>query len=284
VITNADLAAIITSDRIDDYVDLLGLIQDALPELEAASEPRHLVLESAPRLRAVVVLGARCTPGTVDEATLIGLAEGVSDQELDRRRAGVRVRGTALVLYTSGTTAQPRGCVLTHEALGRCWAAVGRVFELAPDDRCWAPCPLFHLGAIGPLLMCAAHGAAFISDTFFEASAALALIELERPTILYPAYPPITQALLTHPKFTEADLSAARAMLNVGLPDLLRQMQTAMPHVVQLSLYGLTEGGGAITYNRLDDDLEVRVETCGGCGSSEGSLICHVANGSWWSR
>jgi acyl-CoA synthetase (AMP-forming)/AMP-acid ligase II len=132
--------------------------------------------------------------------------------------------------------------------------------------------------------MCAAHGAAFISDTFFEASAALALIELERPTILYPAYPPITQALLTHPKFTEADLSAARAMLNVGPPDLLRQMQTAMPHVVQLSLYGLTEGGGAITYNRLDDDLEVRVETCGGCGSSEGSLICHVANGSWWSR
>ena len=33
-------------------------------------------------------------------------------------------------------------------------------------------------------------------------------------------------------------------MLNVGPPDLLRQMQAAMPGVVQLSLYGLTEGGG----------------------------------------
>ena len=52
-------------------------------------------------------------------------------------------------------------------------------------------------------------------------------------------------------------MTAARAMLNVGPPNLLRQMQGAMPHVVQLSLYGLTEGGGAITYNRID--LGVRV-------------------------
>ena len=150
-------------------------------------------------------------PGTVDERGLLEAADAVSDAELDHRRAGVRVRGTALVLYTSGTTAQPRGCMLTHEALVRCWTNVGRVFGLTAEDRCWAPCPLFHLGAVGPLLMCAAHGAAFISDTFFEATAALGLLEHERPTVLYPAYPPITQAVLTHPAFADDQHARRRA-------------------------------------------------------------------------
>jgi acyl-CoA synthetase (AMP-forming)/AMP-acid ligase II len=263
VITNAELAAIVTSDRIDDYVDLLGLIQEALPGLAESAEPDRLALAAAPLLRAVAVLGSRRSSGTVDEASLLEAAATVTEAELDHRRAGVAVRGTALVLYTSGTTAQPRGCILTHEALVRCWTNVGRVFAMDCEDRCWAPCPLFHLGAVGPLLMCAAHGAAFVSDTFFEATSALGLLERERPTILYPAYPPITQAVLTHPAFAGTDVSAARAMLNVGPPDLLRQMQSALPHVIQLSLYGLTEGGGAITYNRLGDDLDVRVETCG---------------------
>jgi acyl-CoA synthetase (AMP-forming)/AMP-acid ligase II len=244
VITHADLAAIITSDRIDEHVDLLGLIQGALPALADASEPGRLALGSAaPRLRAVVVLGARRSPGTVDEARLLSLAEGVGEEELDRRRSGVRVRGTAVVLYTSGTTSQPRGCILTHEALVRAWTEVGRILRMGPQDRCWAPCPLFHLGAVGPLLMCAAHGAAFLSDTFFDPERALELIERERATILYPAYPPITQAVLTHPTFSRTDLSTARAIVNVAPPDSLRQMQAALPKVIQLSLYGLTEGG-----------------------------------------
>ena len=40
-------------------------------------------------------------------------------------------------------------------------------------------------------------------------------------------------------------------------------MQAAIPDVIQLTLYGSTEGGGAITYSQLDDDLESRVTTTG---------------------
>ena len=52
-------------------------------------------------------------------------------------------------------------------------------------------------------------------------------------------------------------------MLNVGPEDLLRQMQAALPDVIQVTLYGSTEGGGAITYSQLDDGLDTRVATCG---------------------
>jgi acyl-CoA synthetase (AMP-forming)/AMP-acid ligase II len=113
------------------------------------------------------------------------------------------------------------------------------------------------------MVACASAGAAFLSDTFFEPVRALALVAGERATHLYPAYPPITQALLATPGFAEADLSFARAMLNVAPPDTLRAMQAAIPHAIQVSLYGSTEGGGAITYNSLDEDLETRVTTCG---------------------
>jgi acyl-CoA synthetase (AMP-forming)/AMP-acid ligase II len=140
---------------------------------------------------------------------------------------------------------------------------VGEVLDLRAGDRCWAPCPLFHLGAIGPLIACVRRRATFLSDTWFAPDRALALIEDERATHLYPAYPPITQGLLTQPGFADADLGAARVMLNVGPVDLLAQMQAAVPGVVQLSLYGSTEGGGAITYGRLDDDLDTRLTTCG---------------------
>jgi fatty-acyl-CoA synthase len=263
VVADAGVRAIVTSDRIDDYVDLLGLLNAALPGLAGAPDPRKLELDVAPALRAVVVLGTARRPGTVGEEELAERAQAVEAAELEHRRAAVRVRDDALLLYTSGTTSLPRGCRLTHEALVRNWTLVAGVMRLGAGDRLWGPCPLFHLGAIGPLIASTAVGAAFLSDTFFNPPRALELIERERATHLYPAYPPITQGLIDQPAFPTADLGSARMMLNVGPADLLRQMQAALPNVVQLTLYGSTEGGGAITYSQLDDDLESRVTTCG---------------------
>jgi fatty-acyl-CoA synthase len=263
VIADAELTAILTSDEIDDYVDLLGLLDEALPGLAHATDPRRLALGATAALRSIAVLGGRRSPGTLSEDHLNELAAGVRDDVLERRRSGVRVRETALILYTSGTTSKPRGCLLTHEALVRCWTEVARIYGMTAEDRLWAPCPMFHLAGIGPMLMCAATGGVELSDTYFEAGRALGLLRDGRATILYPAYPPITQAILTHPGFSAADLAQARAMLNVAPPDTLRQMQAALPQVTQLTLYGLTEGGGPITNTRMEDDLDTRVETVG---------------------
>jgi fatty-acyl-CoA synthase len=251
VLNDAQLAAVVTSDRIDDYVDLPALLAAAL---------RH---EASPRLRAVVCLGAREAPGTVSEAELMRLAAEVPIARVDERRAGVKVRDMGILLYTSGTTALPRGCVLTHESVVRCWREVGRILGVVTGDRCWAPCPLFHMGAIGPLLFCVSTGAAFISDTWFRADEAVRLCERERASVLYPAYPPITQAFLTSPLYREADLEAARVILNVAPPDTLLRMQEAIPQAIQLQLYGLTEAGGVVTYTRRDASLDVRTRTCG---------------------
>jgi acyl-CoA synthetase (AMP-forming)/AMP-acid ligase II len=246
VFADAALKAIVTSDRIDSHVDLAALALSA----------------ATPDLCTVVCLG-NPKPGTTSEARLVELAGEGFEDELELRRAAVRLRDIAVLLYTSGTTAQPRGCLLTHEALTRNWTTVGEILGVGAGDRVWAPCPLFHLGAIGPLLMCVSAAASFLSDTFFEPVRALDLIVTERANHLYPAYPPITQSLLDTPGFQQADLSSARTILNVAPPETLRQMQQAFPSLTQVSLYGLTEGGGAVTYNSLSEDLRARVETCG---------------------
>jgi fatty-acyl-CoA synthase len=264
VISDAELAMIVTSDRIDDYVDLPALLTEALPGLtDDAQEPEHLRLSMAPKLRTVIALGARVVPGMIAEGRLLEVCGDVDRSELEARRARTKLRDPAIILYTSGTTSRPSGCVITHEALVRCWQEVGAILAVGPEDRCWSPCPLFHLASIGPLLFCIGSGAAFVSDTWLRAEEAVALCERERVTVLYPAYPPLAQALLTAESYPDADLSSARAMLNVGPPDTLARFQRAMPQAVQVSLYGLTEGGGAITYSRLEDDLEARVQTCG---------------------
>jgi fatty-acyl-CoA synthase len=251
VIADAEPAVIVTSDRIDHHVDLVALLEEAL-KLTSLRRPPH-----------VVVLGQRSPSGCIGQAAFEALAADVPEELLDSRRAGVGPDGTAVLLYTSGTTAAPRGCPLTHQALVRNWTEVGRVLRLGPDDRLWAPCPLFHLAAIGPLLSCAGSGAAFVSDTWFDPQRALDLLERERATVLYPAYPPITQGLLSHTGFASKRLDSARVLVNVAPPNTLRQMQLALPQATQLSLYGLTEAGGAVTYTRLEDDLDTRVSTCG---------------------
>jgi acyl-CoA synthetase (AMP-forming)/AMP-acid ligase II len=249
VISNAELSMIVTSDLIDDYVDLPALLMEALPQVDSAS------------LR-IVVLGEREVPGTLSQREFEAAA--ASDLELDRRRLGVRVGSLAVLLFTSGTTSQPRACMLTHEALVRNWTMFAhQLFRLQPGEKCWAPGPMFHLGAIGPILMNCAAGAAMLTDVWYEPTRALELLGREQPEILYPAYPPITMGVLAHPRFAEIDLSPARAILNVGPPDLLRQIQATLPHATLVTIYALSESGGAVTLTSLDDDLETRVTTCG---------------------
>ena len=46
--------------------------------------------------------------------TLAAAGAGVSDEELEKRRATLNPESLATIIYTSGTTGRPKGCMLTH--------------------------------------------------------------------------------------------------------------------------------------------------------------------------
>lgn len=202
---DADLVTIITTDQVIGYVDFAALLADAL-EIPEGSDPRDLQAPKAPRLRSVVLLGETERAGMVSGAEFDAASEEADEAALLTWFLGVPVRSPAALVYTSGTTANPRGAILTNEALVRAWMSVGARWEMTAADKFWDPTPMFHIASIGPMIFTIGHGAAFLTDAYYRADAALEFIEKERATTLYPTYPPITEALISHPDFAESDL------------------------------------------------------------------------------
>lgn len=260
VVADADLDVLVTTDLVDEHVDHGARVAESLPGLAGAGDPADLRLEGFPRLRSVVLLGRGTRPGMVthDEfRAQAGAAEGPA-------RPDPNPDDPALILYTSGTTANPKGCIITHDSVIGPWRAAARRLGIGGDDRMWDPLPLFHLSCLGPLLFMADAGGTLVTSTHFDPPAALADIAAERITWLYSIFPTITMALVTHPSFPDLDTSGIRGTLNSAPPDTMRVIQRAFPHTPNYGgHFGLTEASGAVTCHRVDAPAEERIETHG---------------------
>jgi acyl-CoA synthetase (AMP-forming)/AMP-acid ligase II len=248
IVDHAHLAAVLTCARSDRQA-LESLVQEAVAESASTGVP-------------VVVLGEAAHPLSMGSVELEACAARVPIREVEDRRAMVRVRDVAMMMYTSGTTARPKGVPLTHEALVRTATQLANRYGISSDDRFWNPLPLFHMGALVPFLACVGSGAAFCTMTRFEAEPALSQIGQESCTFLYPAFPTITQSLVQSSAFKAADLSAVRGVLAVGSPEALQRVQEEFPGAAVVSSYGLTETGGISVTCSPQESPEARL-TCG---------------------
>ena len=259
VVENADIRVLFVSDRASEYTDFVALLHAAFDDLHRSASP--LQLGAAPLLQYIVLFGE--DPATQPAGML-------SRQYFDQLAvssipaAPVDVEAPCLMMYTSGTTADPKGCPLSSRALVRSGLQMNRErYFMSPQDRFWGPLPMFHMSSVLPLLACIDAGAAFLSMRFFEPTLALEMMERERATIAFPAFPTITNDLMTHPEFKGTDLSTLRRINNVAPPDVLRTFQEAFPQAIQTGAYGLTEASGVIAFNHPDEPLERRLTTCG---------------------
>jgi fatty-acyl-CoA synthase len=177
--------------------------------------------------------------------------------------AALTLEDPGMILYTSGTTAMPKGCVLSQEALVRPAYAMRDRFALTDEDRMWDALPLFHLASLLPLHACMLAGASYVAMRRFDPAEALAQMERERCTTAFPAFETVWLAILNHPNFASTDLSSMRLVLNVGTRERLEQMQATMHWATQISSYGCTELGGVCAFGHIEDPLELRVTTSG---------------------
>jgi len=220
-----------------------------------------LALASAPELRHVLLLGGPPGPGFTPATALDAAA--VTDEVVWAAQESVRVRDTAVIVYTSGTTAAPKGAMLSHEALGRLATGIGDRLRLTPDDRVWTAIPLFHGGGITFALSCVAAGAPFVHPGFFDPSTTCEYLRDERVTVALAAFETIWMPVLNRPDFAAFDLSAIRVVMAVGVPERLRDMASRLPGAVHVSCVAMTESSAFLTLNRLDDPAEKRATTGG---------------------
>ncbi len=169
----------------------------------------------------------------------------------------------ALLMYTSGTTADPKGCLVSHATWLAAAQALADNYALQASDRLWNPLPMCHMAALHPFAACATVGATFVSMTRFEPALALQQLVSEQIDVLYAAFPTILADLVNAPGFAAADLARIRRINCVAPAGTLRTLQAALPAARLTSVYGLTEAGGVVAYGRAEESLEIRTSTCG---------------------
>lgn len=267
VIENGDLVAVFTTDRIAEQVNFVERLTSALPELKDVRDPHRLSLGAAPHLRNLVLLGASKSHGFLPESEFDALGEHWSEDSVHESRLQVRLRDVAIMLYTSGTTSNPKGCLLSHEAMVRNSIALGRHrYGLTHDDVFWSPLPMFHIAAILPLCAIFDVGGVYATMTHFDAGKALHMLEEERVTATYPCFVTIMSDLIHHPDFPKTDLSRIKLMNSnfaVQPAAIAEAMLKAMPDALYVGTFGMTETAGTVTTSRLDDPLAERIGRLG---------------------
>jgi acyl-CoA synthetase (AMP-forming)/AMP-acid ligase II len=112
VVANADLKLLFTTRRIADYVDFVELLYDALPGLRGADATLGLALAAAPRLGKVVLMEDGEAEGLVSWSQFAACAQRVDEEQAWLRRSQVALGQPCIMMYTSGTTSEPKGCRL----------------------------------------------------------------------------------------------------------------------------------------------------------------------------
>ena len=162
---------------------------------------------------------------------------------------------TAVVLYTSGTTGQPKGAELTHSNLARNVKVTRETLITAgEDDVILGALPLFHsFGQTCGMNVAVAGGACLTMIPRFDAGKALEIIARDRVTI-FEGVPTMYAALLNHPKRDRFDLSTLRMCVSGGGPlplEVMRGFEQAFDTII-LEGYGLSETSPVASFNHPD--------------------------------
>jgi fatty-acyl-CoA synthase len=267
VIENGDIATLATTDAISEQVNFVERLYGALPDLKARQDPRQLRLAGAPKLRNIVLMGGSTPPGFVPESEFEHGAETVPERNVHITRLGVRVRDVGLMLYTSGTTANPKGCLITHEAQVRNSIALGRHrYRLTHDDRLWSPLPMFHIASVLPMLAIFDVGGTYLTMSYFDPKVALEMLERYEVTATYPSFVTFMQGLIYHPDFPHTDLTRIKLMnsnLAVQPPAVAEAIMRAMPQALQVGSFGMTEAAGTVCTGAPDEPESLRTTRLG---------------------
>jgi acyl-CoA synthetase (AMP-forming)/AMP-acid ligase II len=217
------------SFRSHDYVQRLAQVL-AGAELDS-DEP--LFCTRAPQLRHVAV---NCQH-------LHRLADAADPKLLAAMEDDVDGSDPLAIVYTSGSTAAPKGVVHTHAALLEHQKNLNTIRGLAATDRLFCNSPFFWIGGLAfGLLATLVAGSTLICSNAGDASDLLDLLEAERPTVTN-GFAAGVAHLASDPSFAQRDLSSVRRgnLYPIMAPDA-RPADPELRH----NMLGMTEAGSVV--------------------------------------
>jgi acyl-CoA synthetase (AMP-forming)/AMP-acid ligase II len=237
-VRHSDVSHVLASSRFMGH-DPLARLEAALPGLRESDAARSLCLHEAPYLRAIHTFG----PGDrhwarAGESELVraGTRAGVDAELLAAVESAVTPADAAVIVYSSGSTADPKGAIHTQGTLVRQSLGVTDTYPLESGEVLFSSMPFFWVGGlITGLLACQQRGATLVTQARFEPGEALDLLERERVTQVT-GWPHQGKTLAEHPSFASRDLSRIRRS---SMPQLVPPERRA-PEIHSEAL-GMTE-------------------------------------------
>jgi fatty-acyl-CoA synthase len=198
------------------------------------------------------------------ESMLKGIKPGLSFEvssflpQAEHGEGSVDPDDPILIQFTSGTTAYPKGAILTHNGMLRdAWEAGVRI-GVRPDDRYFNCRPFFHAaGSTLSALMALTHGCCLVTLPTFDAGGALDLMERERCTLVS-GNDTLFQMLMGHADFPKRKLCLRGGWAAAG-PQTMRRIMGVLGAKAVCAAYGLSEASPNVVMNDWRDPEELRI-------------------------
>ena len=247
--------------------DYRYLLEDATPKVVLAVSPYdgraydaelHAI---APAIRIVTIGDAAAGVETI--ADFLAAGASISDATLLARQQSVQPSDTAVIVYTSGTTGQPKGAMLSHHAITGL-ALVNAQWMGAGLRKAIMPAPINHIGGLNNVCMNVfAYGGCIVFFHRVDVAAITVLTFTEKPTYLVSS-PTAFRMLLDMPGFQPEMLKGYELIVFGGA----KSPKTVLEPFTRIgarmsSVYGQTETTGIVTATSFDASLEVMAESFG---------------------
>ena len=227
--------------------------------------PSMLESENLPDLKAVIRLRGTSGEGIQWDDFLAGAA-WVDMDAVQQRQVSLSSEAMSDLLFTSGTTGQPKGVMTNHGQNLKVVADWSAVVGLEDGDRYLIVNPFFHsFGYKAGWLAALMRGCTVLPVQIFDVPAILQSISDEKISVL-PGPPTLYQSILAHPKLQEFDISSLRVAVTgaAAIPvSMIHQMVDELGFDTVITAYGLTEVCGFATICRAGDDPELIANTSG---------------------
>ncbi len=257
ILHHADVQALLMVPRFLSH-DYLERLEAAAPGL-AKSESEAFRLATLPHLRHIYVFGESDREWSHDGHALQhrGRNELARDVGfLAAVESTVTPADPMAILYSSGSTADPKGAIHSHGGLIRHACNLASTRDLRAGDRVWSPMPFFWVGGFVFALVGNLHvGATTLCEEVFDPGTTLAFLERERVSIAL-GWPHFGKALSEHPSFGSRDLSSLRAG---NVPNLLPESIVPSDPQLRANALGMTETCGPHTWSDARGALPERL-------------------------